>query len=344
MHICIHPNKSSIRVKRFWLASTVIATAIVTTACGGGGGGDKGGNTDNDGNLVVTYKYPAVAAMKLFDTIQIDPVLGGLGANKPSFAVSGQLPQGMALDANTGRLSGYVSMVGSYSVPINLAVTGYEGYLTSPVLFNVTSAIALKYPSSTSAPLWQAMPAIMPAFTGLEPGDVASNYRLGGPQGANIGVLPAGLSLDAATGAIRGEPDFQGQQNFWVKATVSRNGKTADISATSYVTVSATRPFGFAYPAIPPAGRVGLPMTAILPAAVGGQTGDTLSSFYLAAPTGSNTGSLPPGLRLDPATGAVSGTPTVSGTFVFWASATYTRGTRSIVIPANVYTVIDIGR
>lgn len=71
------------------------------------------------------------------------------------------------------------------------------------------------------------------------------------------------------------------------------------------------------YPSTLPSGQVGVSYSATLVAAP--ITGD---------PTWATTsGSLPPGLTLASATGTISGTPTVAGTYVFFAQVTDTTGT-----------------
>jgi YVTN family beta-propeller protein len=74
-------------------------------------------------------------------------------------------------------------------------------------------------------------------------------------------------------------------------------------------------------------------VTTSLPA---GTVGDAYSSTLVAsgfpAPTFSVTGTLPPGLSIDPTTGALSGTPTTAGSYTFRVTATNTvRG-----VPASV--------
>ena len=90
------------------------------------------------------------------------------------------------------------------------------------------------------------------------------------------------------------------------------------------------------YPSSLPSGQVGVSYSATLGAApITGSTNWTTTS-----------GSLPPGLTLASATGTISGTPTVAGTYVFFVQVTDTTGTSvyqgfSITIVAKPITFVN---
>jgi len=118
------------------------------------------------------------------------------------------------------------------------------------------------------------------------------------------GSLPAGLSLNASSGAITGTPSASGTSSFTVTATDSSSPpKTATASLS--ITVS---PPGFSITTTSlPAGTVGSSYSATLAAT----SGTTPYTWAL------TSGSLPAGLSLNASTGAITGTPSASGTSNF---------------------------
>ncbi|ATQ44118.1 putative Ig domain-containing protein [Caulobacter mirabilis] len=130
----------------------------------------------------------------------------------------------------------------------------------------------------------------------------------------SAGALPAGLSINPGTGAITGTPTAMGPANFTVRAQDSSTGTGAPFAVTR----------SYAVDILAPPVMITSPAAGALPGATGGvaysQTftasgGQTPHSFALAS------GSLPAGVTLSTG-GALSGTPSVSGTFNFTVTAT----------------------
>lgn len=124
----------------------------------------------------------------------------------------------------------------------------------------------------------------------------------------NSGSLPAGLALNSSSGAITGTPTGPaGTATFTIKVTDSSNaGPVSQASGT--LTIKVVLPAG---PSVTtaslPAGTVGAAYSQSV-AATGGLSP---LSFSISA------GTLPNGLGIASSTGAISGTPTASGTFTF---------------------------
>lgn len=116
------------------------------------------------------------------------------------------------------------------------------------------------------------------------------------------GSLPAGLTLDAASGKISGTPTAPGTTSFTVtvtdakKATASRDLKLVVASPPAVITTASL-----------PNATAGKPYVATL-------TGSGSAAPYRWAITGGN---LPAGLNLDPLGGTISGVPTGVGTGAF---------------------------
>jgi large repetitive protein len=114
------------------------------------------------------------------------------------------------------------------------------------------------------------------------------------------GALPAGLSLNTATGAITGTPTANGLANFTVRATDGNGDAGTRAFALSIGSNSLV-----INPTTLPAAVQGSPYSQIVSAT--GGTGP-----YTFAIVG---GALPPGLTLNTTTGLISGTATGTGTF-----------------------------
>lgn len=231
---------------------------------------------------------------------------------------------------------------------------------TSPVTANTTNSSPT--PSVTPSPTPTGPPPVITNST-LPDGKVGTPYSQSmeatGGSGSyswsiSADILPVGLTLNPATGAIGGTPEAAATYFFDVTVTDSKSGATADkaFSITVDLNPSATPP-----PAptptstptptptptsstIPTATTTGVftITTTSLPAGimdasysqilqVSGGTGPYTWSYWL--------GDLPDGLKLDGRAGIIYGIPTAHGTFKFTVEAKDSNGT----IAAEAFTM-----
>ncbi len=212
-----------------------------------------------------------------------------VGGASPTWTVSsGSLPAGITLNSSTGLLAGTPTATGAYTFKITATAGGRSDSQT--------------YSMSVVEPL---------KLTAAKPvGEVGIAFQLapqatGGKQGYTFsldGVLPAGLSVDNATGAISGKPTAPGAAT--VKLTVrDALGLTSTLDLHFNIV-----------------GRLLITKTPLKAATVGKAYKVTLKSTAGARPRtwlllGGRPGSLPKGMKLNARTGVISGTPTKSGTY-----------------------------
>ncbi|NOT61612.1 MAG: hypothetical protein HOP19_15450, partial [Acidobacteria bacterium] len=240
-------------------------------------------------------------------------VIAAGAADQYSFQVSfGTLPNGLALNAATGQLTGRPSVGGLYNfriraTPSLLCVTVLEQAYTTQVVCP-TITLSPNGTSPTSLPAGLAGVNYQTTISALaHPAGIAS-FTFSMVSGA----LPSGLSLNATTGTISGKTNFVGTSNFTIRATGL--GGCFGQQAYRLVTNCPTIALGFAANPVRPDQSVALP---------NGTIGSAYNKSLAASPTGTTylysrtSGALPPGFSLNAMTGALTGTPTATGTFSF---------------------------
>jgi hypothetical protein len=235
------------------------------------------------------------------------------GTGPYTFAVtSGALPAGLSLSAGSGAITGTPTTGGAASFTLQATDT----------LGNIGSrAYAINIGTNSLT----VNPASLPAGTqGLTYSQTETVSGGTGPYTFSIsaGALPAGLSLNASTGAITGTPTGSGGASFTVRAIDSLGNIGTRVYTVNIGTVSLA-----VNPTTLPAAIIGSAYSQTVIA-----SGGTAPYTYSVT-----SGALPPGLALNIATGVISGTPTTLGAASFTIQALDVNGN----IGSRAYTMVN---
>jgi hypothetical protein len=217
--------------------------------------------------------------------------------------VSGSLPPGIALSPE-GVLGGTPTTEGSYG----FTVMAKNGGPSETQEFG----ISVRQPMSVTSPF---VPTVRPkAEVGLR--FSAAPTATGGSGkyewSVESGALPAGLTLDKATGTVSGTPQVAGRSTFVLVAS-DEDGRVA--TAASSLGVAA---------------RLAIKTSKLRPAAVGSAYRAKLATSGGSKPLRWTLhGKLPAGVGFSPKLGTIAGTPKKAGTYKVTVEARDALGARS---------------
>ncbi|WP_433967148.1 putative Ig domain-containing protein [Tunturiibacter gelidiferens] len=270
-------------------------------------------------NLV--YPQPTIAATAGHAITTDTPTVTGAVT---SYTVSPALPAGLSLNASTGAISGTPTTV-TPQATYTITAANAAGSTTATVQIAVNPAppTNLVYPQPTiTAITGQAITTDTPTVTGTVTSYIVSP------------ALPAGLGLNASTGAISGTPTTVTPQATYTITAANSAGST---TATVQIAVNLAPPTNLVYSPATIAATITRTITTDTPTVTGTVTSYTVSP------------ALPAGLSLNASTGAISGTPTtVTSQATYTVTATNSAGSATAnlaitVASFSVFTLLDLG-
>jgi hypothetical protein len=234
--------------------------------------------------------------------------------------IAGSLPAGLTLNASTGAITGTPTTAGTFNFTAQVVDSTGSQAGTTTANCSITIAPA---PISLACAGGTAQVGVPYSSALVVTGGVA-------PYTFSIiaGSLPAGLTLNASTGAITGTPTTAGTFNFTAQVVDSTGSKAGTATANCSIVVS---PPAITLACAGGTAQVGVPYSSAL-VATGGVAPYTFSII---------AGSLPAGLTLNTSTGAITGTPTTAGTFNFTAQVVDSTGSKAGTATANCSIVVS---
>ncbi len=246
------------------------------------------------GNLTVTLPATDQAHISVAHSFGA-PVVAGDPVTPVSFALkAGSFPDGMTVDASTGIVSGTPNAAGTFTYSLLATDATGADAVSNDVSVSIADADTVTMANVTGR-VGTAIATVTPVVTGTPYGTLS--YALSG------GTLPAGLSLDARSGAVSGTPTAPTASDAAIPFVLTATD-AAKTTKTAPFTVQVIAPVSFAdaKSQVALVARIGQAVT--LPALVLAH-GPALPGTWTLA-----SGTLPSGIQVDAATGEFLGTAT----------------------------------
>ncbi|MFJ6328799.1 MULTISPECIES: putative Ig domain-containing protein, partial [unclassified Rhizobium] len=261
--------------------------------------------TATDSSTGTGAPFTASHAYTLSTNIQA-PIAGAVtatvaansSANPITLNLSGGAAASVAIASNPAHGTATVSGTSVSYTP----APGYSG--PDSFAYTATNATGTSAPATVSLTVTAPTLAFSPAAGALPAGQMNAAYSQTvtasggtGPYGyAVTGTLPAGLTLNHATGAITGTPTSAGSYSFSINATDANNAMTS----AAYTLAISPPPTSFVF--TPPGGALTQAMAGEAYSQQISATGGTAAKIYSLA-----SGSLPDGMVLNISTGQLNG-------------------------------------
>lgn len=246
--------------------------------------------------IVTTTSLPNVVA----NTTYSATLTSTGGATPITWSITvGSLPTGLNLNTSSGAITGTPTTAGTSNFTVQ-AQDSSTPPLTGTKALSITVIPVLSITTSS----------LVNGITGTT---YSATLASTGGYGAvtwsvSVGSLPAGLTLNASSGAFTGTPTTAGTSDFTVQAADSGTPQQKVTKALSITIIQ----------------QLVITTTSLPTGAVTSNYSATLqySGGVPAITWAITVGSLPGGLTLNASTGVISGVPTASGNFQFTAQAT----------------------
>ena len=237
---------------------------------------------------------------------------GGLPPYSNWTVSSGSLPAGLSLNSSTGVISG-TPTAGSASFSVTVRDTTGATSAAQPLSITIVAGVIITTTTLPNGEVGITYAQTLKATGGLQP---YSSWTVAS------GSLPAGLSLNAFNGTIGGPPTASGTSTF----SVTVKDSSGDTSAAQPLSITILTPPAVTTTSLPN-GTVNSPYSQNLTASGGAMP---YSNWTV------TSGSLPGGLSLISSSGAITGTPTASGSFSFKVTVTDSLGGTSPAQPLSM--------
>ncbi|CUJ72757.1 Putative Ig domain [Achromobacter sp. 2789STDY5608621] len=234
---------------------------------------------------------------RVTDPVDYTPPMTSGGVRPYQYTVTPALPTGLAMNAGTGAITGAAtapSAITTYTYTVTDSATPAHS-ATGTFTLAIAPALTATAVGTTTISVEVGKP--------VTESPVKAEGGLGLPQFSVQPALPSGLGMDARSGEITGTATAPSPETEYTVTVTDGASPPQTASATFKLSVSSNPGIAITMNAPVKPQRISMVFPPYAPVTASSGIGSALT--YTVAPA------LPSGLSMDPATGIISGTPTV---------------------------------